>query len=64
MTGDRETSSVSCKSVELNIKAVGATIEHDGEVVLIVEGDLPPDCVVVFMDKDSWLKLKEEKGLS
>ncbi len=48
--------------MELNIKAVGATIEHEGEVMLVFPdgGDLPPDCVVVFMDKDSWQKLEQE----
>jgi len=46
--------------MELNIKVVGATIEHDGEVILILDGDLPPDSVVVFMDKESWDKLRQE----
>ena len=47
--------------LKLNIKKVGMTVERDGEVTLIVEGDLPPDCVVVFMDKESWKILKQEK---
>ena len=46
--------------MELNIKKVGATIEHDGEVVLIVDGEMPANSVVVFMDKESWEKLKQE----
>lgn len=47
--------------MKLNIMKVGATVEHDGEVVLVfIEGgSMPPDCVAVFMDKPSWLKIKE-----
>ena len=46
--------------MELNILKIGATLEHEGEVILALEGDLPTDCVVVFMDKDSWDRLKQE----
>ncbi|KKM24286.1 hypothetical protein LCGC14_1606580 [marine sediment metagenome] len=46
--------------MKLNILKVGVTIEHEGETLLIFDGDMPLDCVVVFMDKDSWAKLKEE----
>ena len=46
--------------LELNVKKVGLTTMHDNEVVLVVEGEMPPDCVVVFMDKESWEKLKKE----
>jgi len=46
--------------MELNIVAVGMTIEHDGETMLFLGEDLPPDCVVVFMDKDSWEILKKQ----
>ena len=46
--------------MELNIIKMGITVEHEGEVVLVIKGDLPPDCVVVFMDKESWEKLKQE----
>lgn len=44
----------------MNILKVGATLEKDGDVLLIVEGEMPPDCVVVFMDKDSWEELRQE----
>jgi len=51
--------------MKLNIIALGATVEVDGETVLILDGDLyngemPVDCVVVFMDAESWKQLKEE----
>lgn len=46
--------------LKLNIKKIGLTSQIDGETSLITEGDMPPDCVVVFMDKDSWEKLREE----
>ena len=46
--------------MKLNIIKVGLTFKQKGEVSLIVEGELPPDCVVVFMDKESWNRLKEE----
>lgn len=46
--------------LDLDIKKVGKTFEHDGEFLLITDGDMPADCVVVFMDKESWEKLKKE----
>ncbi len=42
----------------MNIVKVGATIKQGDETILIVEGDLPPDCVVVFMDKKSFEELQ------
>ena len=44
------------------IKNIVEIIENDGETVLIIEGDLPPDCVVVFMDKESWEEVKEVRN--
>lgn len=46
--------------MELNILKVGVVVEQDGETVLIIDGEMPPDCVVVFMDKESWEKLQRE----
>ena len=48
--------------IELNVEKVGATIEHEGQVLLffLEGGDMPPDCVAVFMSKGSWVRLKEE----
>ena len=43
----------------IEIKAVGLTILKDEEVALIMPGDMPVDCAVVFMSKDSLVELKE-----
>ena len=45
--------------MKLNIIAVGMTIKQGDDVQLLLEGDMPADCVVVFMDKESWEKFKE-----
>jgi len=58
---------------KLNIIKVGATVEHGDHVTLVIsgedtpviaikvpKGDLPPDCAVVFMEKESWKRLKQE----
>lgn len=46
--------------MELNIKKVGMTVKTDGEVFLALDGDMPADSVVVFMDRPSWDRLKKE----
>ena len=46
--------------MKLNILKIGVTVQKDGEILLVVDGEMPPDCVVVFMDKESWKKLKQE----
>jgi len=46
--------------MKLNIIKVGKTITIDDEIVLIIEGDLPAECVVIFLDKESWTKVKKE----
>ena len=51
---------IKARQMELNIKLVGATVEHEGEVILVCEGELPENCIVVFMDKPSWVRLKKE----
>jgi len=50
--------------MKLNIIALGATVEVDGEVLLVFDkdlnnGEMPVDCVAVFMDSESWKRLKE-----
>jgi len=42
----------------MQIVKVGITVKQGDDVVLRLEGDLPPDCVVVFMDKESYEELK------
>lgn len=48
--------------MKLNIIKVGLTFEHNGKVVTVFPGkkDLPPDSIVVVMDKESWEKLRQE----
>lgn len=44
----------------MEIKAVGITYKGpDGSVGLIMEDDMPEDCVVVFMSKKDYEELKE-----
>ncbi len=45
--------------MKLNISQVGKTVEQDGKVLLLTVGDMPPDCIVVFMDEESWEKLEK-----
>ncbi len=42
----------------INIKAIGKTIEHEGETVLLMES-MPPECIVLFIDKESWDEAKK-----
>ena len=44
---------------KISVKALGKTIEHEGEVILAVE-DMPVNCMVLFVDMDTWRKIKEE----
>ena len=46
--------------MKLKILMVGQTKEVDGKIELITLGDFPPDCVVLFMDEESFDKLKVE----
>ena len=49
----------------LEAKALGQTIEQNGNVVLVVAGGgLPPDCMVIFVDKSVWEELKSQIYLS
>ncbi len=42
------------------IKAVGQTITHKGEVILVTRpgSDMPTDCIVLFVDKVHWDEIK------
>lgn len=44
---------------ELLIKALGQTIEHEGEVILVAK-EMPVDCMVLFVDMDTWEAIKSE----
>ena len=46
--------------MKLRILQIGRTKEVDGKVELLIPGDMPPDCVVLFMDEESLDILKEE----
>ena len=51
--------------MKIEAKALGQTVEQDGDVVLVVAGgDLPPDCMVIFVDKSVWEELKSQIYLS
>ncbi len=41
------------------IKALGQTIEHNGEV-LLVSKEMPVNCMVLFVDMDTWKQIKDE----
>lgn len=43
----------------IKILKVGLTLKKDGEVLLVLDGEMPSDCMVVFMDKDSYKELKK-----
>ena len=45
----------------MRVKALGQTIKKDGEVMLVVGGnDMPPDCMVIFIDLEEWEKIKKQ----
>ena len=41
------------------IKELGQTIEHNGETIL-VSIDMPVNCMVLFVDMETWHKIKGE----
>ena len=43
---------------KLKVKALGQTMEHDGETILVAES-MPVDCMVLFVSKDVWAKIKD-----
>lgn len=44
------------------LKALGQTINHKEETILIVK-ELPVNCMVLFVDMDTWHKIKDEVQL-
>jgi len=50
--------------IMIEAKALGQTIQHEGKVVLVVSGDLPPDCIVIFVDKEVWKEIKDEVNIT
>jgi len=44
----------------LKIKAIGATKkDKDGNVVLALTGDMPEDCIVLFIDENDMEEIAE-----
>jgi len=43
----------------MKVSAIGKTVEHDGEVVLVVK-ELPADCMVLFVSMDVWKEIKDD----
>lgn len=41
----------------MEIKAVGLTQQLEGNTNLVMEGDMPPDCVVVFLSPEDYKEL-------
>ena len=51
--------------MKIKAKALGQTVEQDGDVSLVVAGDgLPPDCMVIFIAIEDWEELKSQVYLS
>jgi len=44
---------------EILIKALGQTIKHGGEVILVSK-DLPMDCMVLFVSMNVWKEIKDK----
>ncbi len=42
----------------MKIKALGQTVEHKGEVILVSD-ELPPDSMVLFVSKETWAEIKD-----
>ena len=43
---------------KIPVKALGQTIEHKGEVILICK-ELPVNCMVLFVEMETWHKIKD-----
>ena len=52
-----------CIKIERSkIVTKGITIKgDDGETRLILQGEMPLDCVVLFIDKEHWLEIKDRR---
>ena len=44
---------------KISVKALGQTIEYKGKVILISK-ELPPNCMVLFVDIETWRKIKDD----
>ena len=42
----------------MKVEALGQTIEHEGEAVLVAS-KMPPDCMVLFVSMDTWAEIKD-----
>ena len=42
----------------MKVNAIGKTVEHDGEVVLVVK-ELPANCMVLFVSLETWDEIKD-----
>jgi len=47
---------------KIKLKALGQTIKHEGEVILMIE-KLPVDCMALFIDMDTWHEIKDKVGV-
>ena len=49
----------------IKVKAIGQTVEKDGDVILAVGGDdMPSGCMVLFVETEEWLKIKDQVELN
>ena len=46
----------------MKIKALGKTVDDNGEVRLIMLQDMPADCFVLFMNRESYQEILEAFG--
>lgn len=46
--------------IKIKIKALGQTIKIKGDVSLVFQGDLPDNCMVLFVSKETWAEIKNE----
>ena len=45
------------------VEKIGWTGLVDGEHKLVIKGDIPADCVVLFINKAEWPSIKKQAGL-
>ena len=44
----------------MEVVKIGQTIDHGGEVDLVINGELPVDCMVLFVSMDTWEEIKSD----
>lgn len=44
----------------MEVKVIGQTHEHEGNVIIFTTEDMPPDSVVLFISKEEWEKIKPD----